>query len=289
LNRITRGVCKATLALLAAASIAHAEPPAAGQPDGAGFDALIQQGDAMIAQKQDDQAYGLYTQALKLKLQAAAEDPENPDVRHAINLALLDLAAILQRQGDVGGAINDDRAVAGLSTHMLKAHPDNAPLQRDVGIALLDLARAPGGNVGWDKVRAHWQAMAQNQTLQPQDRPYLDAALAGPAGGPAHGGKAKSNKGLRNPDWIRPPSPEQLDAIFAAAPRAMSGSVELRCRVRLDTSVTDCSVMREPAGQTQLGAAMLQLSKTFRLTPMTLDGAPTDFGVVYIPLSLAVR
>lgn len=85
---------------------------------------------------------------------------------------------------------------------------------------------------------------------------------------------------ITRPDWLVRPTPQQLAGFFPRGAKTTSGRVSLSCTVLSDTTVSNCHVTEEtPEGQ-GFGEAALKASKTFRMSPQTVDGEPTDRGSV---------
>ena len=81
---------------------------------------------------------------------------------------------------------------------------------------------------------------------------------------------------IRNPSWVRQPTAEQMMRAYPdrAIAAGTAGSVSLNCLVEANGSVSDCAVAGEtPAGQ-GFGRAAQNLSRHFRVSPRTVDGAP---------------
>ncbi len=99
------------------------------------------------------------------------------------------------------------------------------------------------------------------------------AALAQPAAKPAD----------QNPDWLRKPSAEDLDAVWPAAGRDISGAAAIRCKVTPVGTLINCRVASEtPAGK-GFGQAALLLSPRFLMRPKIENGRPVE-GDVTIPI-----
>lgn len=83
---------------------------------------------------------------------------------------------------------------------------------------------------------------------------------------------------ITQPDWVRKPTADQLMRAYpsAAEARGVGGMAELSCLVRVDGSLTGCSVTSETPGNQGFGRAAMSLSRYFRLSPRTVDGQAVD-------------
>lgn len=90
---------------------------------------------------------------------------------------------------------------------------------------------------------------------------------------------------VRNPDWVRQPTPEELRAAFPMEATASTGHALLGCRVAVDQTLTHCSVLREAPPAQGFGQAALGLTTVIRLTPKTYDDEPVAGHPVRIPFT----
>ena len=83
---------------------------------------------------------------------------------------------------------------------------------------------------------------------------------------------------ITNPDWVRRPTAEQMMRAYpsAAEARGVSGVANLSCLVRVDGTLTGCSVTSETPGSQGFGRAAMGLTRYFRLSPRTVDGQAVD-------------
>jgi protein TonB len=92
---------------------------------------------------------------------------------------------------------------------------------------------------------------------------------------------------ITNPDWLRKPSGEDLAQYFP--PRAMDlgkeGKVMIKCVVKANGTLDNCTVTSEEPEGLGFGAASIRMSKLFKMKPKTSDGASVDGAEVSIPIS----
>jgi protein TonB len=124
--------------------------------------------------------------------------------------------------------------------------------------------------------------------------PVLPTAANDTAGPPALVTTSEPAKGppvISSPRWISKPTGEQVARYYP--PRALEsgteGSVMMSCTVTASGSVTACRVTSEtPAGQ-GFGNAGIRLSKFFKMSPKTVDGAAVEGAQVNIPLKFTLQ
>lgn len=95
--------------------------------------------------------------------------------------------------------------------------------------------------------------------------------------GRSKGGPAAAAPGWQ-PRWLRLPTRQQVNSAYprAAWNEGRSGGALLECTVRVTGRVTDCVVRREsPLGQ-GFGAAVLTLSRHFRIAPKRVNGRAVE-------------
>ncbi|NEX94535.1 TonB family protein [Caulobacter sp. 17J65-9] len=91
---------------------------------------------------------------------------------------------------------------------------------------------------------------------------------------------------IANPKWISKPTSDQMARWYplGALEKEVSGRVVMKCRVTATGSVGNCAVTSEDPAGYGFGDAAIKLSKYFKMSPRTVDGAPVEGAEVSIPL-----
>ncbi|HAD84683.1 MAG TPA: hypothetical protein DCG71_07575 [Brevundimonas sp.] len=110
-----------------------------------------------------------------------------------------------------------------------------------------------------------------------------------PTPGPGQGGQGTGSGGGSGsgvgpgvgdgpPRIIRGPTVDELRTLHPreAFRRRMGGRATLACRVRLDTTLSDCRLVDETPPGMGFGEAALAAARYFRFRPPTQNGAPID-------------
>jgi hypothetical protein len=159
-------------------------------------------------------------------------------------------------------------------------------LRRDAGIAKIELARILGSQASAAKAKDIWEKLDKSQDLRPEDRHFLEESYALERDSTPNGRSIpKSKMGVKAPNWIWEPNYTEIMMVNprVAVINHISGTVEVRCRIRLDKTLTDCVTVEEnPAGY-GFANGILQLTKVVLMSPMAIDGKPNEYGIVYIP------
>jgi TonB family protein len=90
---------------------------------------------------------------------------------------------------------------------------------------------------------------------------------------------------VTNPDWLRKPSPEDINAVFpvAGVKAGAHGKVTIACEVSVLGVLENCTVVSETPPGLGFGGAALMLAKSFLMKPATRDGKPVR-AAVRIPI-----
>ena len=113
----------------------------------------------------------------------------------------------------------------------------------------------------------------------PQDVPVVDVPTAPPAPPPPPAV-------IANPQWIQRPNGADFTREYPdrALEREREGRVVLDCVVASDGRI-NCSVSQEDPPGWGFGEAAVRIARSFRMSPRTEDGRPTDGGRVRVPIT----
>ena len=91
---------------------------------------------------------------------------------------------------------------------------------------------------------------------------------------------------LTRPDWKRRPRPEDFKRVYPPRAKAerVSGRVLLTCEVTLEGLLAHCQTSQESPEGYGFGEAAIELATVIRMTPMKLDGKPSEGGTVTLPI-----
>jgi len=94
---------------------------------------------------------------------------------------------------------------------------------------------------------------------------------------------------IRNPTWVSKPTAAQMERVYPTRPleEGLGGRVVIQCAVTVSGTLSGCSVASEsPAGK-GFGSAALRLSKYFKMSPRTVDGAAVEGALVSVPITFS--
>lgn len=287
--------------------VKDAYPPAAWEQGVSGevvLDCTLQSNGTLSRCRVDSEAptgYGFATAAMQLA--AGFRGPENQS-----GAARLLLPITFKREGDLVASGVPDLVSGVTSEEFQSAFPQAArDAGTDRGEVLLVCVIGPDGQL------AQCQAAAEAPTglgfaraaltLAPRFQMNLWSADGLPTVGAAVRAPFEFElpkapivdhvRVLEYPEWDRRPNAEEVSNFYPdrALRMEMEGTAMLDCMVQPDGALADCSVTAERPRNYQFGEAALQLSKIFRLRPLSVDGrAVMPSGArVNIPIQFQLR
>lgn len=95
------------------------------------------------------------------------------------------------------------------------------------------------------------------------------AALSMPAGADTRSGDPAAHKSEIHLDWAEMPNADDLIRVYPpeARERGVSGDTRIQCTVEPDGTLVDCDVLAETPQAMGFGAAAIEASHRFRMTP----------------------
>lgn len=110
-----------------------------------------------------------------------------------------------------------------------------------------------------------------------------------PAAAPASATAGKMPT-IINPDWAHRPTGEDMARYYPDRAQRMevAGRATISCVVNARGALEACSIVSEDPADYGFGEAALKLSRLFRMKPTTLDGTPSDGGVITLPIIFQV-
>ncbi len=101
-------------------------------------------------------------------------------------------------------------------------------------------------------------------------------------------GAAPAKHVIVNPSWDVRPDADVMEAAYPAGAleRGIEGHVTVQCKVSVDETLTDCTVVEEtPAGEGFGEAVLTKVAPLVRMHPQTVDGKPVGGAEVRVPFS----
>ncbi len=94
---------------------------------------------------------------------------------------------------------------------------------------------------------------------------------------------------ITRPIWLEKPTIEDLIRYYPPEAKAakVGGRAAIACTVSADGRLDDCMVIAETPAEYRFGDAALQMSRHFRMRPLSADGVPTAGAKVRIPIAFA--
>jgi protein TonB len=91
---------------------------------------------------------------------------------------------------------------------------------------------------------------------------------------------------ITNPDWLDRPSGAEISRYYPdrAARLGVEGRALINCRVSAQGRLEACVVAHESPADQDFGQAAMQMSRHFKMRPMTRDGVAVAGGTISIPI-----
>lgn len=124
-------------------------------------------------------------------------------------------------------------------------------------------------------------AMVAYEKIKPKDE-----AGASVVGRPVRTSFTFLAPGDADPNWLKKPTGQEIANVFPrkAIDRGVGGRAVIECQVTVEGFLHACKVESESPAGLDFGAAGLQLTPQFRMTPMIRAGKPAPGGEVTIPI-----
>lgn len=132
---------------------------------------------------------------------------------------------------------------------------------------------------------------APNPDGQTGEGPITNIQAGPPETGPAVSTTSAPPGVIRSPNWVSRPSAAQMERAYPvrALEEGLGGRVTIQCAVTVSGALTGCSVVSETPLGKGFGQAALRLSKYFRMSPKTVDGAPVEGALVTVPIGFSAQ
>lgn len=122
--------------------------------------------------------------------------------------------------------------------------------------------------------------------------PSYETVGAGTEPSPAGSTAPNPPAAVVNPSWKRMPTADELARLYPSQALAerLSGEAVIKCKVKPDGTLTDCTIIRETPAHWGFGRAAVAAARYFKMTPPeTADGTPVAGGTVIVPLKWQTR